>query len=207
MTSRNRRVRRTRHFLEEGLLQLMQEKSIKNITVRELTERVAVNRSTFYLHYMDIFDMVDKMEEQLFEDFYYELNAEKREFTLEEEVYHFMEVALSFLKRNRRTVLILCSHNGDHTFLKRMEQLTKQHAKVWIRSLLGENACERQIELATSFFCSGCVSLAADWLVSDDMEEPQEILRMMFQLVLGGSNGFAAENGAVGDAFSFVSVS
>ncbi|MBQ8513890.1 MAG: TetR family transcriptional regulator C-terminal domain-containing protein [Ruminococcus sp.] len=205
MTSRNRRVRRTRQFLEEGLLQLMQEKSIKNITVRELTERVAVNRSTFYLHYMDIFDMVDKMEEQLFEDFYYELNAEENSGPLREEVYHFMEVALSFLERNRRTVLILCSQNGDHTFLKRMEQMTKERAKVWIRSLMGKEACERQVELATAFFCSGCVSMVADWLISPEREDPREILKMMFQLVLGGSNGFTAETGSAGEAFSFVS--
>ena len=46
----------------------MQEKSIKEITVKELVEEVDINRSTFYLHYTDIFNMLSTIEEELLEE-------------------------------------------------------------------------------------------------------------------------------------------
>ena len=62
------RVRRTKKLLREGLAQLMQEKSVKKISVRELSDLVEINRGTFYLHYKDIFDLVKEIEDELFEE-------------------------------------------------------------------------------------------------------------------------------------------
>ena len=53
----DRRVRKTKAQLRAGLARLMQKKSIKEITVKELVEEVDINRSTFYLHYTDIYQI------------------------------------------------------------------------------------------------------------------------------------------------------
>ena len=65
----DRRVRRTKKLLRQGLTKLMSEKKINKITVKELTDLVDVNRATFYLYYKDIFDMVESIENELFDDF------------------------------------------------------------------------------------------------------------------------------------------
>ena len=64
----DRRIRKTKAQLRAGLAKLMQEKSIKEITVKELVEEVDINRSTFYLHYTDIFNMLSTIEEELLEE-------------------------------------------------------------------------------------------------------------------------------------------
>ena len=63
----DRRVRRTRARLEQAMLELLREKDARSITVRELTERADVNRGTFYAHYKDVFDLLDQMEQALFQ--------------------------------------------------------------------------------------------------------------------------------------------
>ena len=65
----DRRVRRTKTRLTEGLLHLLMQKDIKDISVRELAEYADINRCTFYLHYKDIYDMIEKIEEELFQEF------------------------------------------------------------------------------------------------------------------------------------------
>ena len=65
----DRRVRRTRALLLKGLIGLMKEKDIKDISVKELSDLADINRGTFYLHYNDIFDMVEKLEDELFVEF------------------------------------------------------------------------------------------------------------------------------------------
>jgi len=54
------RVRRTRKMLEEALIELTVEKGFAAVTVRDITERAMVNRSTFYRHYLDKFDLLEQ---------------------------------------------------------------------------------------------------------------------------------------------------
>ena len=64
----DRRVRKTKAQLRAGLARLMQKKSIKEITVKELVEEVDINRSTFYLHYTDIYQMLESIEAELMDE-------------------------------------------------------------------------------------------------------------------------------------------
>ena len=68
-TKVDRRVRKTKALLLKGLTELMEQKDVNHISVRELTDLVDLNRGTFYLHYRDIFDMVNQVEDELFQEF------------------------------------------------------------------------------------------------------------------------------------------
>lgn len=65
----DRRVRKTKNQLRQGLARLMVKKSLKEITVKELTDLVDMNRGTFYLHYRDIYDMAEKIEDEIMVEF------------------------------------------------------------------------------------------------------------------------------------------
>lgn len=72
----DRRVRKTKKLLLDGLTQLMQTKDVSEISVKELSDLVDINRGTFYLHYRDIFDMLNKTEDELF--FAFQRDCRKR---------------------------------------------------------------------------------------------------------------------------------
>ena len=58
----NRSVRQTKQRLYEALIHLLQQKSLREITVRELTEIAGISRGTFYFHYADIYALMEQME-------------------------------------------------------------------------------------------------------------------------------------------------
>jgi AcrR family transcriptional regulator len=60
------RVRRTRKLLQEAMIQLTVEKGFKAVTVRDITERAMVNRSTFYRHYIDKCDLVERYMDDVY---------------------------------------------------------------------------------------------------------------------------------------------
>ena len=64
----DRRVRKTRQQLQHCLAVLLKEKKIQEITVREITEMADLNRGTFYLHYKDVFDLLEKVELELLDE-------------------------------------------------------------------------------------------------------------------------------------------
>lgn len=61
------RVRRTRKMLQQALVELTIEKGFAEVTVRDLTERAMVNRSTFYRHYLDKYDLLSQYIAELSE--------------------------------------------------------------------------------------------------------------------------------------------
>lgn len=62
------RVIRTRQLIKDALIDLLQEMEINKITVNKIAERATINRVTFYLHYRDIPDMLEKMAQEMVED-------------------------------------------------------------------------------------------------------------------------------------------
>ena len=62
----DRRVRKTKKALREALFSLIKTKTINQITVKELTDLADVNRSTFYLYYTDVFDMFEKIQNEIY---------------------------------------------------------------------------------------------------------------------------------------------
>lgn len=65
--TQDRRIKRTKMLLQNALVDLMLEKAVCKISVKELTQKADVNRSTFYLHYLDIYDMLEQMENEFVE--------------------------------------------------------------------------------------------------------------------------------------------
>lgn len=61
-TKNNHRFQETEIRMETAMLELMKHTEFEKITVKKICEKAQVNRSTFYAHFIDIFDMLDKME-------------------------------------------------------------------------------------------------------------------------------------------------
>ena len=55
--SKNLRIKYTKMFLKNAILELLKEKPLNKITIQELCDKAEVNRSTFYAHYLDIYDL------------------------------------------------------------------------------------------------------------------------------------------------------
>lgn len=111
----DRRVRKTKARLTEVLLTLMKEKEVKDISVKELSDLADINRGTFYLHYRDVYDMLDSVEDELFCQFSEILN---RDFTAiqEDSLYSVLEDVFSFLYENMQAGQVLMApwRSGFH---------------------------------------------------------------------------------------------
>ncbi|MBV9709432.1 MAG: TetR/AcrR family transcriptional regulator [Ktedonobacteraceae bacterium] len=61
------RVRRTRKLLTQALIEGTVEKGFAALTVRDITRRAMVNRSTFYRHYLDKYDLLEQHLNEIYE--------------------------------------------------------------------------------------------------------------------------------------------
>jgi AcrR family transcriptional regulator len=156
----NRSVRNTKKRLREGLLRLMADKPINEISVKELTELVDVNRGTFYFHYQDIYDLLRDMEADFFRQFDAKLNGEP---ILRAEGSPYLRAVFSFLDENRSFCRIMLSPHGDMQFVDRVKtRVDNQCRYFW--QILAPGADELRYGMYNAFIINGCIGLIQEWV-------------------------------------------
>jgi len=60
----DRRIAKSQEAIKKALIDLMSEKSFDEITIQDISDRANVSRGTIYLHYVDKFDLLDKLIEE-----------------------------------------------------------------------------------------------------------------------------------------------
>ena len=59
------RIKKTKSSIINAFLELRSKKELEKITVKELCETAQINKSTFYTHYQDIYDLSEQLEDEL----------------------------------------------------------------------------------------------------------------------------------------------
>ena len=64
-TKNNKRRKESQEKIGKAFVGLLQTRELKDITVSDIIKSTGLNRSTFYANYLDIFDLADKVREEL----------------------------------------------------------------------------------------------------------------------------------------------
>ncbi len=63
----DRRIRKTKEAIKYALIDLLKHKTLEKITIKDITESADINRGTFYLHYLDKYDLLEQIEDEYIE--------------------------------------------------------------------------------------------------------------------------------------------
>lgn len=75
------RVLRTRQLIKEAFGTLLQKKGFDAITIKDIAQKAAINRATFYAHYEDKYALLEDIIEQAFNKMFPEQILDAQEFT------------------------------------------------------------------------------------------------------------------------------
>lgn len=184
----DRRVRKTKAQLRAGLARLMQKKSIKEITVKELVDEVDINRSTFYLHYSDIYQMLESIENELMDEVAQVIEEYPLDPVQNGNSYPLIERIFTILDNNKDICIALMGSNGDMGFVSRIEKMV---AETVLRQLSGKFAINnRDVGYAYAFCLNGCVGMIKAWLSSEDQESTKHMAELTYQMIENTTHNF-----------------
>jgi len=118
------RIVKTRKVLKETFLDMRKEMPPEKIRVRELCKRALVNKSTFYNHYEDIYQLSEEMENDAIREFLDRFEA--RDCFLSDPQRFLSEMPAAF-DANMNLLNPLFRDRFDVAFLKLEEQLKKRY--------------------------------------------------------------------------------
>lgn len=179
------RVKYTRMIIRKTFLELLKEKPISRITVKEICECSEINRATFYKHYQDPFDLLGKLEDEILEHIQTVLS--QRTYTDISALYIDM---LNMLKENEELYRILTSDHGDHSLYNRMFENCYQQ----VFPLIGRkfpNLDHLRRNLLYYYISQGCSGAVSYWFTNGMRESPEEIAEFISDATLSVTKMFA----------------
>lgn len=167
----DRRIRRTKSLLLQGLVQLMEVKDVKDISVKELADLADINRGTFYLHYSDVYDMLAQIEDGLFVEFHDIIDRTLTSDSAVRSPRTTLSEIFSFLERHRAVARAMTGPHGDLAFVNRLKDLVKQR----LDTILKASQSEQDGCYMESFVVSGCIGVIEAWLAQPDPPSPESM--------------------------------
>lgn len=180
----DRRVRRTKELLSRALFSLLETKNYQDISVKELCEAADINRGTFYLHYKDIYDMVEQIERNILSQFE-ELISKYASISLDANPNPLIYDIFQFAMDNHTLFAALLGKNGDISFLLKIKKLFRERLMELYASTFPQEELTR-FEYFYHFAAAGCIGLIEHWLLSETPESPEEMAALTNDIITGG---------------------
>mgnify|MGYP001207964465 CR=1 FL=1 len=120
------RIQRTRQLLHDAFVLLLQEKPFYKISVNNLTMRAGINRVTFYLHYRNIDEFIERFLEEYVRKIYEVLfRYYDQALPREEREKRIFEHLLTYIQKNKTVYQLLFVQKALPQFDKRVIQSLK----------------------------------------------------------------------------------
>ena len=168
----DRRVKRTKKLLRDSLFTLLQQKSINEITVTELTDIADINRATFYFYYTDLLDMLDQIQNEAYEMFEDVLNGTENSVNSPEAFAKYIENILLFCKSNPTIAkFVITREYNNNKVLTRIKKLLAKNVPV-----AKENyAQDDPRRFILNFALNALTGTVVDWM-DDGMIIPPDVM-------------------------------
>lgn len=193
MTKSESKYFNTALIMDEALIELLGKKDIQYISVKEICERAGVNRSTFYLHYETIGDLLNETIEYIVSDFQksFVMDASKFKESIKEAPLdnlvltedEYLKPYLQYVKEHKHVFRAAVNNPGGLQAENQMSTLYKQILKpIFTRFGIPEN--EQKYWLA--YHIHGIMAIVLEWLKNDCAEPIGEIAHVIQDCVRPG---------------------
>ena len=167
--------------MDEALITILEKKDFEYITIMEICEAAGVNRSTFYLHYDTIEDLLEETLEELNKEFIHSMSAyipskmqsKDNAFLITEE---YLIPYLKFCKKNKRILKLV--YKKPRLF-QRDKAYKKMYDSVFYPAISKFVQEENQRVYNLEFFTQGIAGIVRKWIELDCKTEVEELIQII----------------------------
>jgi len=182
----DRRKKYTQMVLKQSLMELLKEKQMSTITVKEICALADVNRSTFYAHYTNHFDLLAQIENEFIDDM--TMYLQSYNFEGGEAALQISEKIISYFGSKFEECQTLLSDYSGSSFEKKVRQVAQTYMVTnWMEI---SHMDEDILEYASAFIVSGSIEMMKVWLQNDMDKTPKEMAAIITNIVNKGVGSY-----------------
>lgn len=174
--SENQRIRISKQMLKDSLTNLLYEKSIHKISVREICDKAEVNRTTFYKYYGSQYDLLEGIESEFLQNIIKYLGQSSEETDLQR-----LQKVLTYAMNNLDLCRLLFNNNVDPEFPVRL--FTLPLVKELLTQLLADGYDGAELEYISGFITSGAYGIIQQWVNKEKPEPPEVMSSFLYSVI------------------------
>ena len=190
MNKSESKYRNTALLMDLALIELLNKKDFEYITVKEICEKAGVNRSTFYLHYESISDLLDESIDYMNKKFIEYFNVGTKQFfekmkncSYEELILitsEYLTPYLNYIKENRILHKVAIKHSKIMDSVGKFNTLNKNiFAPIFRKFGIDEKTGKYMIV----YYVNGITALINEWIKNDCKDETAYIEKIIIDCV------------------------
>lgn len=163
--------------IRQALLDLMAQKPFEKITINDIVDSIHINRSTFYRHVTDKYDLLDEIELTILDD----LDVIRHQQKQRDYQGNYFDDELQLIEKYHDALRILLGKYPSPTLAIRLEE---RFTKDFIDGLHQRSHDERRIKLISALESSVSLNMFKYLVLNEDPDKytPQEVAAIMLQL-------------------------
>lgn len=177
----DRRVRKSQQAIKNALVSLINEVGLENITVSSLCKKADINRSTFYLHYENIDDLIQSIESELSSHITSSISPLETDDILMDQslLTNLFITILKSIKAESELVLALIATSDTSRTRITIEQVIENLILDRMNSVVNARPIHKELNVSPTYiavlFSSIFTSILTEWLVNGLNESPEEL--------------------------------
>lgn len=193
----DRRIVRTKRLIRDALTELMEEKGFEGLTVRDLTKKADINRGTFYLHYQDKYDLLEKCEAEILtgiERITEGIQPQDVQNFSQHDSLPFIVQLFELFYEHSSFMRVILGPKGNASFQGKLRDIIK---KTFFRNVISKINKEEMlvpIDYLFSYVSSAHLGVIQHWLETGMEKTPQEMARILSRITLLGPGHVAGMN-------------
>ncbi|HEX6479522.1 MAG TPA: TetR/AcrR family transcriptional regulator [Ktedonobacteraceae bacterium] len=189
------RIRRTHHFLQEAMIELITEKGFDAITVGDIAERAMINRATFYRHYQDKYDLVATIFEEAANHLVEDMKPLHKDIDPGEKEENLLEIwnqLFEHVAEHARLYRAMLGKNGSSWFAARMREhtikLMLERERLWKQQVEPRHQIEPAMpqELPVMQLSHVLIGTIVWWLESEKSFTPRQMATWFYRFAFHG---------------------
>ena len=180
MNKQESKYQYTASLMDEAFLLLLEQKEYDTITVKEICQKAGVNRSTFYLHYETMNDLLEETVGMINDCFKASLSSvptdDPSKVVLTSEKY--LRPYLNFIKENRRAYNVI--HQKDHLF-DSQKTFESFYQSIFSPALTHFGVSEKDKKYVFAFYTQGTVAIIGKWLEDNCRDDIDMIIDLIMK--------------------------
>ena len=181
--------------MDEALISLLDKKDFEYITIKEICDTAGINRSTFYLHYENTFDLLQETTRYILDKHlaYYSsdtkgiterfVNCELRDLVFITSEY--LTPYLNFIKDNQRLFKVSIKHFNS---LSMDSVYGRMFEHIFNPILERFHVPEKERSYMMKFYLTGVYAIVMEWLEKNCSDDMETVIKVITDCVMGERN-------------------
>ena len=170
------RIIKTKKILFDALLKLMKKKNFEKIKIADICEEALINRSTFYAHYEDKYELLMALFEEQKISLLEKLDNKENTNFSKEYLMEVLNILINYIDENREIYSAILSNNRNGILIDFLIDVIERDVSERLKDSNEIKNSNLPIDIIVKFYAGGLINIGMSWLINKEKYNKEQLL-------------------------------